>query len=202
MIFNTLATLPQPLQMAVQKELRPGEILAYAAQPHPLKAALPVFLLWGFAIPWCSLTFPFFGIGVWMVYDLFFGAGPQKAEQWASLIVPVFALPFVAVGLGMLGAPFWVMHKAGRTAYAITDRRIFSVTLGRSLKMESCAPDRIQSITRTERTDGSGSLKLVTGHYRDSDGDRNSNHFDLSAIPNVAEANRLIEALMERARQI
>lgn len=196
MIFQTLTNIPEPLRSLVQKELRPGEIVRYAAQPDPLRAGLPAFLIWGFAIPWSAFSFTFFGVGLWMVYDLFMGEGPQKNEQWFALLVPVFSLPFVAVGVGMLGAPFWIMRVARHTVFVITDRRIFSLRGGRSVQVESCDPARIQTITRKERPDGSGTLKLVTGGYRDTDGDRHTNSFDLPAIPQAAEAHRLIEELM------
>lgn len=201
MIFQTLTNIPEPLRSLVQKELRPGEIVRYAALPDPLRAGLPAFLIWGFAIPWSALSFTFFGVGMWMVYDLFMGAGPQKGEQWFALLVPVFSLPFVAIGVGMLGAPFWVMRVARHTVFVITDRRIFSLRSGRSIKVESCDPARIQTITRKERPDGNGTLKLVTGGYRDTDGDRHTNSFDLPAIPQAAEAQRLIEELMTESRR-
>jgi hypothetical protein len=201
MIFQTVTALPAPLQSLIQKELRPGETVSYAAQPDPVRAGLPAFLIWLFAIPWSAFSFSFFGVGLWMVYDLFMGAGPQKNEQWFALLVPVFSLPFVAVGIGMLGAPFWVMSTARRTAFVITDHRIFSVGDGRSVKIESCDPAHIQSLTRKERPDGSGTLKLTTGHYRDSDSDRRTNSFDMPAIPQVAAAQRLIEELMAASRR-
>lgn len=201
MIFQTLTNIPEPLRSLTQKELRPGEIVRYAAQPDPPRAGLPAFLIWGFAIPWNAFSFTFFSIGLWMVYDLVMGAGPQKNEQWFVLLVPVFSLPFVAVGLGMLGAPFWMMRVARRTVFVITDRRIFSLCSGRSTKVVSCDPARIQTITRKECPDGSGTLKLVTGGYRDTDGDRHTNSFDLPAIPQAAEAQRLIEELMAESRR-
>lgn len=201
MIFQTLTNIPEPLRSLAQKELRPGEMVRYAAQPDPLRACLPAFLIWGFAIPWSAFSFTFFGIGLWMVYDLVMGAGPQKNEQWFALLVPVFSLPFVAIGVGMLGAPFWIMRVARHTVFVITDRRIFSLRGGRSTEVKNCQPVSIQSLTRKERPDGTGTLKLITGGYRDHDGDRHTNSFDLPAIPQAAEAQRLIEELMAESRR-
>ena len=47
----------------------------------------------------------------------------QMPFQLISICFPLFGLPFVLIGLGMLTAPHWAKRKALRTAYAVTDRR-------------------------------------------------------------------------------
>jgi hypothetical protein len=36
---------------------------------------------------------------------------------------PLFGIPFIVVGLGMLSSPLWRGRKALRTVYALTDQR-------------------------------------------------------------------------------
>ena len=40
-----------------------------------------------------------------------------------GVLFPLFGLPFVMVGVGMLSSPFWLRRRAKRTCYALTDRR-------------------------------------------------------------------------------
>ena len=77
--------------------------------------------------------------------------------------VPVFALfgiPFVIVGLCMLLSPFWMLYKAGRTAYAITDCRALVIEHGPfgRVMVRSFEPGDLAILSRTQHADGSGNL--------------------------------------------
>jgi hypothetical protein len=39
------------------------------------------------------------------------------------VLFPLFGVPFVLIGLGMLAAPYWMRRKAQNTVYALTDKR-------------------------------------------------------------------------------
>jgi hypothetical protein len=80
---------------------------------------------------------------------------------WQSLFA-LFGLPFVLVGLGMMGSPYWLYRKAKSTVYALTNRRVMIITGGASKKIQSFAGKDIGIIERTERANGSGDVTFAT----------------------------------------
>ncbi|MDX9689057.1 MAG: hypothetical protein EOM37_06645 [Proteobacteria bacterium] len=148
--------------MVVKEELERGEKLIWADQPvagRLFAMALPIFV---FAIPWTafSLFWEAMALGIWL----------HKPEQAADdmqkvlgIVFPLFGLPFVLIGFGMLSAPFVLLARARKTVYAITDRRILIVTTGNKgrHKVESRALKDIRpELSRKENKDGAGSLFL------------------------------------------
>ena len=89
-------------------------------------------------------------------------------------------------------APFWAWSKARRTVYVVSERRFACLTLGRSLSVKSHARGSIVRTERSERPDGSGTLKIVTGISVDSDGDRKEHFETLYGIAEVRKVERLI----------
>src|SRR5262249_8379046 len=73
---------------------------------------------------------------------------------------PLFGLPFVLIGLGMLSSPFWLRRKAKRTCYALTDRRAIVWEAGSfgSVQVLSYRPAELTKIRRVEYPDGTGDL--------------------------------------------
>ncbi len=73
---------------------------------------------------------------------------------------PLFGLPFLLVGLGMLTSPYWLGRKAVRTVYVVTSQRaiIFTGRVFGGVNIQTFMPDRLTSMTRNERADGSGDL--------------------------------------------
>jgi hypothetical protein len=85
----------------------------------------------------------------------------------------------VAVGLGMLGSPFWMWRRARRTCYALTERRAILWEPGwfGSVDVRSYGPDDLGKTHRVQRRDGGGDLvfeEVVTLHRR-HDGHRSAN---------------------------
>lgn len=169
----TLQDLPPDARARVQSELLPGERLAWAAQPVPrLYArggwAISIFGVFfgGFALFWIAAA----GGMAWFAHE---AAGPAGG---VVSCFPLFGIPFLLVGLGMLTAPVWMRKAAARTVYAITDRRAI-ICRGKALggvEVSSFQPADLQTLTRVERADGGGDLvfrETVHTSY-DSDGDR------------------------------
>ena len=82
------------------------------------------------------------------------------AEVDASRLSPLWGVPFICIGLGMLTAPYWAARAARRTIYAITDRRAIAWQAKGWGKVEvhNFQPERLTSMTRTQRPDGGGDL--------------------------------------------
>src|SRR5690242_9223926 len=114
--------LSPELEARVQAELAPGEKLVWLGQPRPRRsmlAGLPIVL---FGIPWTAFAV------FWVALAFGIGANAKRRgaggiPPWLDLCFPLFGLPFIGIGLGMLSAPYWIRRAAAKTCYAVTDRR-------------------------------------------------------------------------------
>jgi len=82
-------------------------------------------------------------------------------------VMKLAGLPFVVVALAMLASPLWMIWKARRTVYAVTDRRGIAITLGVSMKVDSFDGDQLAGLKRKQREDGSGDIELIPASPRD-----------------------------------
>ena len=147
--------LPPQLADALETERELGEQLLWAGQPDPFRAAGGAWIVFLLAIPWT--VFAVF----WetMVLGLGFtrSVGTPQPVAWSMAL---FGLPFIALGIGMLSAPFRAMAKARRTVYTVTTKRVLTLICGNSQETHSLVPRYLGDIRRTERRDGSGSLVI------------------------------------------
>jgi hypothetical protein len=187
-----LPDLPQTFFKQVSAEFH-GETILWAGQPNANKAfllACPILL---FAIPWTVFALGWEYIAVSMLFTEGKQA-PDGASKVMGLVFPIFGLPFVIVGLVMVSSPFWAWWKARRTVYVLTDQRISTLVAGKTLNITSLDATQIASVHRVEKADGSGTLHLNMGQYRDSDGDKVEKKISLPGVPDVRELERLIVA--------
>ncbi len=151
--------LPDELDARVRSELDQGEQLLWVGQPQPrrfARATIPIVL---FGIPWTA--FAIFWTA--MASGLARGGGPvPNAGPGAlfSICFPLWGVPFILIGLGMLSSPFWAGRKAKRTCYALTDRRaiLFEAGTFGSVVVRSYRPSGLTKMFRRENADGSGDL--------------------------------------------
>jgi hypothetical protein len=173
-----------------------GEPLRWAGQPSSRMAFWRSAGIWLFAVPWTLFAL------FWETLSLggFLGFGGPTGQEWSwfGAFFVLFGLPFAAIGLGMMAAPFWLSRRAARSVWVITARRIALITLGRSrVTVRSILPQAVFAIERTEKADGSGSLKLIFGEGRDSDGDKVERSETLQGIPDVRRVEDIIRRMME-----
>src|SRR5688500_4637586 len=192
------SSVPPDVASRMQAELEPGEKLVWLGQPLPRLMARRAWLITLFGIPFTAFA------AFWIVMaggaavftrDIAPGGGPFR---FFGVCFPLFGLPFLVVGVGMLFAPLWARRTAARTAYALTDRRAI-VRRGRafgSVDVRSYRPQDLPSMSRHERADGSGDLVFqeVYSSYRDSDGDRHTRHqrFGFIGVENVRAVEDLV----------
>ncbi len=171
-------------------ELRSGERIIWTAQPIPKRFARASWLISIFGIPF--LAFSIF----WMMAGQVAG-GARGPGQFFQL----FGVPFVLVGLGLVTSPIWMRKRAERTVYFITDQRAVILSQGFTgrTRVESYAPEQLQSITREQNPDGSGDIVFITRTWRDSDGDRRSQRIGFFGVPDVKSVEDHIRALAEKA---
>jgi hypothetical protein len=181
----------------LERELAPGERVAWAGHPSPGAYARSAWLLMVF-----GLLFIAFGVA-WIVAT---GAsGPQLAGMAVSFsfMWPVGLLP-LGVGVLMLLAPVWMSASAGRVVYAVTDRRALVVTpvLFRGVSARSFSPAQLASAERIERADGSGSLVFARDPYSSTSSDGVTTHGHRSVgflgLADVKSVERCVRELAGR----
>lgn len=179
----------------LRSELERGEELLWTGQPRAGRMMLGTIPIVLFAIPWTA--FSVFWIGMALSFAVHFGEGAKEPEpfRWFSLVFPLFGLPFLLIGLGMLSAPWWVWRKAKRTCYAVTDRRaiIRDPGLSRGVTVRSFRPDQLRRIVRTERADGSGDLIFEGPPQHYGQHRRSFGRPGFFGISNVREVEQLIQ---------
>ena len=189
-----------PAAVAALKSETAGEKVTWAGTPNPRCAFLHGCAVWAMGIPWTALTGGLFAVLVAAIFSGKTPVGGINGWQIGMMVVAVvFAGSFVLAGLTMMAVPFWAFAKARRTVFAITDRRILTIEYGRAIEAKTIPLDRIVRWTRTERQNGHGTLSLVIGLHKDSDGDVCEVTHGWFAVPRVREAERLIEAMRAQA---
>lgn len=149
--------LPDDLDARVRSELDRGEQLLWVGQPRPdrfARRAIPIAL---FGIPFTAFAIFWISMASFAAMKGVPNAGPLGV---IGVCFPLFGVPFVLVGLGMLSSPFWAGRKAKRTCYALTDRRaiLFDAGMFGSVEVRSYRPAELTKMFRREKADGSGDL--------------------------------------------
>jgi hypothetical protein len=117
-----------------------------------------------------------------------------------GIAFPLFGLPFIAIGGWMLARPFVPLWERGRVLYVITDRRVIKLALGRELVVKTVPADRLGLAERRERPDGTGSLSLAVRIGRDSDGDKQTETFDIGPVADITGAGAAIDRIAAAPR--
>ncbi len=189
MSFHQTNQLPLSISRLVDAELRTGEQVVWVGQPIPSRFARR------------SIAFVLFGIP-WTAFALFWIAGASRFKipdfSKGFDFFPLFGIPFVLVGLGMLSSPFWMRRKALKTAYVITDQRAIVLGAGAfgSTTVRSFDPDRLKDLRRVQKSDGTGDLIFERTW---SQGDKQATDHGFLAIANVREVESRIVSLSQGA---
>jgi hypothetical protein len=126
--------------------------------------------------------------------------GPQpQPEPWFLKLFPLWGIPFILIGLGLLSSPYWGARKLRQTVYAITDRRAILMEGGRSRTVRSFPPAKLTGLFRREHKDGSGDIVLQQRGHRDSDGDLRTTEIAFRRIPDVHDVERRLRSLAATA---
>jgi hypothetical protein len=193
------SSLPPELDDRVRREVRDGERLLWVGQPKSrrfLLVSIPIVL---FGIPWTG--FAIFWVA--MASSMVFGGLGQNQEVPGGFgllfsCFPLFGIPFVLIGFGMLSAPYWMWRHAKKTCYALTDQRaiLWQPSFWSGVEVRSYGPESLGKTVRTEYADGSGDLifeEFVTiGSDSDGHRTRNTTRHGFHAIENVAQVDELL----------
>ena len=114
---------------------------------------------------------------------------------------PLFGLPFLLVGLGIMLLPVWAWRGAKKTVYAISNERLIIIAPG---SVSSFEPDEIDNLVRRERPDGSGDVIFRRDRMFARAARRGSRtrvrRDGFFGIPEVRRVEDEIRRLKERAR--
>ncbi len=191
---NNSSALSDPTLLAA---LDTGEVVLWADRPDTNRLRA-VYGIWLFAVPWTLFSVGWTAIaGITWLSSFSSGGNGVRAFGW---LMPAFGLPFVGVGAWMLNKPRALIADAGKTVYALTNKRLLTVTDARTLKTRSVPLDKLGPVTCTQQRDGWGKLSVETGSHKDSDGDRVTDLFEFEGVPNVVQLDRLLRDAVERHR--
>ena len=168
----------------VRAEMRPHEHLVWADRPVVRVRGAPAIgrilfgmLFGGFAVFWTSAA--------WLmtrgVTDGAFG-----------LFFPLFGIPFIAVGAGIVVAGIRSWRDGGGTVYALSDQRVLIVGGGRRRTVRSLDLTAIRGV---ERVEGEGAAGTITLLIEGSDSMREI----LAGVPDVVRVGAEIERLRGQA---
>lgn len=183
--------IPRYLKDKVENELETGEHIQWIDMPIPQffnPGSTAAFL---FGIPWTAFALFWTAGAAW---------GTSHAENGPGLfsVFPLFGLPFILIGFGMLSSPIWAYRKALKTVYVITDKRAMTFEGGRSLTIRSYPPDKLQNIYRKEKKDGSGDVIIRVKAWVDSDGDRRSEGLGFLRVKNPKDVEEKLKRLAKQ----
>ena len=183
-------TMPLELEDKVNRELESGERVVWMEQPIPRYFTAKSTGAFIFAIPWTAFAV------FWIC-----GASGFKVPDFSKggfSFFPLFGIPFVLIGIGMLSSPIWSYRKAFKTVYVITDRRAITFDAGWTTTIRSYLPAQLQDIHRKEKRDGTGDIVLDQRIWSGSEGGRQAQ--DLGFL-NIREPRRVEQMLRKLAEQ-
>ncbi len=187
------ATMAQ-LRLALERELYSDETVQWHG--WQLGRLDPrTFGIYIFAVPWTVFSLAWTALAATAVM-----ASDQIGFGLFAWAFPLFGLPFIAVGGWMLSRPFVPLWERGRVLYVVTDRRVLKLAIGRELSIKTAPADRIGLVQRSERADGMGTLSLAIKIGRDSDGDKQTESFDVGLVADVMGAQGAIDRISAGAR--
>lgn len=187
---STNSPLSEALENQVRSELEADEKVVWSGQPIPsrfAKQTMPIFL---FGVPWTAFAV------FWMCGAAapLWAGGNQKHDVF-SMLFPLFGLPFVLIGIGMLSAPWWAYRAAFRTCYVITTKRaiLFTGLLNKSVEIRSYRPEQLTRVSRKENlVTGIGDLILEEFEVKESEGSKSKKSEGFIGIPHVREVEKLL----------
>jgi hypothetical protein len=143
-------------EQVAMKQLDSGERLLWSGSPRPGGMALA-------ALPLTFMGVVFTGFAAFWIASAMNVSSGSSGDGFPGAIFPLFGVPFLVIGFGMLLGPVWAYRSAKNTVYAVTDKRVLIITGTKTVGVRSFAPEDIGEIVRVEAQDGSGTLKFGIG---------------------------------------
>jgi len=170
--------IPPELKISVEGELQSEESISWIEMPIPKFFTPKSKNMFIFAIVWTLFAiFWICAAAGFTIPDLKGGSDPFQIVQ---ILFPIFGLPFLLIGIGLLLSPIFEYRKALKTVYVITDRRAITFEGGWSKTVRSYPPAKLLDVYRKERRDGTGDV-IISSHKGD-DSERGTFSEDLGFL--------------------
>ena len=184
---------PGDAQLRAQSGLQSGESLYWTGTADPRRAAIA-------ALPATLFGIPFAGFALFWISQAYHATSAMSKSTQNSFahgfqVFPIFGLPFLFVGLGIVLAPLWAFLKGGSTVYAVTNQRVMIITGGSTRSVKSIIPADIVSIDHRERPDGSGDIVIQTTGITRTNNSVSQIKIALFGIPNVKQVAQQVLTL-------
>jgi hypothetical protein len=175
----------EPRAILQEEASAEGEHLLWWGRPSAGRLALQ-------ALPASIFGIPFTAFAVFWMWGAAGGLSGERGASGPGLLFPLFGLPFVAVGLGLLLSPLLALWTARRTLYAVTSGRVLVVRVGRSRKVDRHPLPDERLLSRTQRPDGSGDLVVAKSEVATNRGRTALRTVTFVGIPEVARVERIV----------
>lgn len=174
-------------------QLDSGESLLWSGKPTPSGMALG-------ALPMTFFGIPFAGFALFWIWAAAGGisGSSERSFEGPGAFFPLFGVPFLLVGLGVMLGPLWAYLGARKTVYAVTDRRAMIIIGAGTKSVRSFGPEDMGEILRVERPDGTGSLMFTSIPQAGSKGRVTLSRVGFVGIPDVRRVEQLIRENLER----
>ena len=184
---------PSDAQLRAQSELQSGESLYWTGTADPARAALSV-------LPAAIFGIPFAGFALFWMNTAFhatsaFHKSSNNAFTKSFTVFPLFGLPFLLIGLGIVLAPLWAYLKGRSTVYAVTNQRVMIISGGSNVSVKSYTPADILNVEHRERPDGSGDIMIQTTGTMRTNNSVSQIKVALLGVPNVKQVAQQVLAL-------
>lgn len=189
---------PGDAQLRAQSELQSGETLYWTGTADPSRAAIS-------ALPAAIFGIPFAGFALFWTSQAYHATSTLTRSANNSFVngfkvFPIFGLPFLLVGLGIVLAPLWAFLKAGSTVYAVTNQRVMIISGNTSRAVKSITSADIAGVDHRERPDGSGDIAIQTTGLMRSNNSVSQIKVALLGVPNVKQVVQQVMALHTQQR--
>lgn len=183
--------VPLRLEDALKAELREGEEIRWLGMPDPRRArraAWPVLafgaMFAGFAVFWMVIA----GAIAW-------NQAPSPGSAEVQRFLPVFGLPFLLVGAGIMSVPFFAGRRARRTLCAVTDQRALRVEVRRNVRVDSWSGTDVGEVSKELFADGTGTVHFVRTPVRTRHGAIRLVNEGFVGVPDPRECETALLAL-------
>jgi hypothetical protein len=171
------------LEQIAQRELDAGERLLWSGSPNPwshIRKGLPLFI---FSIPWTAFAL------FWT-----YGAAGFKVPDFTEPFdfFPLFGVPFILIGIGMMSSPLYYYFTAKRTLYALTTKRAMIIKYGTRKYVKSYTDEDIRNIERKEKADGSGDIVFRQEVSTNSKGHTTTTNVGFFGIQDVRTVEKML----------
>ncbi len=112
-----------------------------------------------------------------------------------SIFFPMFGIPFILVGLGLVFSPVWQLIKAKYLTYALTDKRLLIREGFPYVRVKSWPINGIKSLSRVGPADGPGNIYFTEEEQHDAEGGRTITKIGFIGI---SEPKRLDKKIREQ----